>query len=266
MKGTITCVLCNFQTKSKRLFSYHIKKHHLKIKEYYDRFLKKKDDDICKRCGKQTKWNIGESRYGIYCGKSCMVLDTIIKRKQTWLLRNGVDNPSKAKKIKRKKECTTFQHYGVQNPLSSLVIQKQIQQKCLKKYGVKHFVMSIEKFKRTNKPYILPTGETIFKQGYEVNFLDYVFNNHFLNAKDIVFHPSPIEYNTEQTTHHYYPDFYIPRFNLIVEIKSTFTKAADKQFTLKKEATLKRGYDYICIIDNNFQEFFDKYLKDNKEK
>lgn len=65
-------------------------------------------------------------------------------------------------------------------------------------------------------------------------FIDYIFNDK--NKK-------------------YYPDYYLPDYNLIVEIKSKYTYECEKdQNEAKKEATLKCGYNFIFIINKDYTE------------
>jgi len=60
-------------------------------------------------------------------------------------------------------------------------------------------------------------------------------------------------------SHLYYPDFYIPKYNLIIEIKSSWTIITDKNMILKEYATIQNGFRYLRIIDNDF-EVFKNYL------
>lgn len=54
----------------------------------------------------------------------------------------------------------------------------------------------------------------------------------------------------------YYPDFFLPEYNLIVEIKSTYTfeKYLNKN-TAKKEKCIELGFNFIFIIDKDYKEF-----------
>jgi len=61
---------------------------------------------------------------------------------------------------------------------------------------------------------------------------------------------------------YYFPDFYIPKLNLIIEIKSWYTEKLDKNVSLKEQACKNQGYNYIRILDNNFENF-NNYLKEN---
>lgn len=48
---------------------------------------------------------------------------------------------------------------------------------------------------------------------------------------------------------------FIPKLNLIVEIKSWYTEKMDKNVEQKKGACVQQGFKYIRIVDNNFSEF-----------
>ena len=62
--------------------------------------------------------------------------------------------------------------------------------------------------------------------------------------------------------HTYHSDFYIDKYNLIVEIKSSYTYNYDIDKNLAKEKYSKlNGYNFIFIIDKNY-EYFNKLLED----
>jgi hypothetical protein len=110
-----------------------------------------------------------------------------------------------------------------------------------------------------SKKYTLPSGKVIHVQGYEDNFLNYVFNNNILQEEDFDFQNIPrFKYADVK---HYYPDFYIPKHNIIVEIKSEYTlQQSDK----RKYASIDiEKYKFIIIVDKEYQEF-DKLINDIK--
>jgi hypothetical protein len=109
------------------------------------------------------------------------------------------------------------------------------------------------------KKYKLPSGKIIYKQGYEPFFMDYVFQNNLLKEEEIDYRPKAIRYvDKEGKSRNYMPDFYIPKYNLIVEIKSTYVlETYDKFFPYKKQATLDKGFKYILCLDNIYDEFAD---------
>ena len=69
----------------------HIKWHNLTKKEYYDKFLKKENEGICLRCGKETNFINIHSGYFKYCSCDCSA-NSIEKQnsiKQTCLIKYG---------------------------------------------------------------------------------------------------------------------------------------------------------------------------------
>jgi transposase len=104
------------------------------------------------------------------------------------------------------------------------------------------------------KIYKLPSGKEISLMGYEPNFLDYVFENKLFSEEDINYSPNRIKYIQDNKKHYYFPDFYIKPLNLIVEIKSTYilNKQGRKNVEAKKTATIESGYNYVLILDNDF--------------
>lgn len=134
--------------------------------------------------------------------------------------------------------------------------------KCMLLYGVRSPVQNKDIHEKQQKnsyktrPYILPSGKIINKQGYEPQFLDYIFQNNILKEDEINYSVSAIKYidgaNKERK---YFADFYIPKWNLIVEIKSSFTNKLDKNVLLKEQACLSQGFKYVKIINNKFEEF-----------
>ena len=68
--------------------------------------------------------------------------------------------------------------------------------------------------------------------------------------------PKSIKYNYNNETKVYFPDFYLPEYNLIVEIKSKYTYELHKELNeCKKLSVLERGYNFIFIIDKNYIDF-----------
>ena len=106
------------------------------------------------------------------------------------------------------------------------------------------------------KNYILPSNKIIKILGYEPQFLNHIFDKKLLREEEINYNPQKIKYiGVDKKEHHYFPDFYIPKFNLIVEIKSTWIMQYDKNVYAKETFTKQAGFNYIRIIDNKFQEF-----------
>ena len=102
----IVCQMCRFEAKSlyglaRHLTTYHNQNH----KEYYDKYLKKEDDEICCTCKKEsTKFCSFTNGYTKYCSQICAWKDSNLleSRKQTYVARFGVDHPSKNREVKKK--------------------------------------------------------------------------------------------------------------------------------------------------------------------
>jgi len=77
-----------------------------------------------------------------------------------------------------------------------------------------------------------------------------------LREDEIVYKCTPIKYKDELgISHLYYPDFFIPKAKLVVEIKSKWTLKNDKHFSSKESAVKQSGFNFIVSIDNNFDSF-----------
>jgi len=101
------------------------------------------------------------------------------------------------------------------------------------------------------KDYQLPSGKWIKVQGYEhfaINELLKKYNEHEIFNKPLDM--PKIWYIGEDYRHHrYFPDFYIPKNNLIIEVKSIYTYKYDENVNiLKKQATEQLGYNFNFLI------------------
>ena len=190
------------------------------------------------------------------------------KARNTCLLKYGVKYPQQLDEVKNKIKETNLERYDSICASNNKEIREKINGECFKKYGVEHHIQrpDIQRKQlltmRLRKNYILPSGRSIILRGYEPDFLKYVFSNSLLKEDEIDYNPMGIIYYMNSEKHYYYPDFYIPKFNLIVEIKSWYTRyKLDSYFQNKREATINQGFNYICIVDSNYNEFRDKYFR-----
>jgi hypothetical protein len=94
-----------------------------------------------------------------------------------------------------------------------------------------------------------------YRGTYELDFLE----KYYLTYPDIVNGPA-VKYIFNDKDKVYHPDFYIPSLNLIVEIKSswTYNPIIDP---IKENATIASSYNFIMIINKNYNEFIEKYIK-----
>jgi hypothetical protein len=247
-QGLFVCEECGKQCKNKQGLGNHIYHHH-NDNEYYDKWLKESHEALCCICGKETKFiGIKAHGYSKYCSKKCITVETskhnlekygtkctlnidenIRKKKQTWMKNYGVDNPSKSTKIKNQKEKTLMIHYGVPYSFQDAKIIEKAQKTAL----------TLKHFKNTN----------IWYQGsYELDFLEKYYDSY----PEICRGPS-VKFIHKNKKHVYYPDFYIPSLNLIIECKNSYLLERDKDIIEAKEkATIANGYNYVMIVDKNY--------------
>jgi hypothetical protein len=144
------------------------------------------------------------AKYGVdNASKSLVVIDKIKesrklidyesinrKYKEAFLKRWGVDNPSKLKDVKNKKEKTNRDNWGVSNPFQSELIKDKIRKTNIEKYGYYHPVMSVDiknKIKKTNierwgvdnyKSSQIDKEETLISK--DPNYIKYISNSIYL--------------------------------------------------------------------------------------
>jgi hypothetical protein len=154
---------------------------------------------------------------------------------------------------------TILEIYGVDNPMKNGDVKNKMFLSIKNKYGVEHHMhleeivnkvfksgFKIHKYKDTN----------LYYQGtYEKDFLDKYYD--VVNIE----RGKPIEYIFNDIIHIYYPDFYIPELNLIIEIKSSkwYEEHLDKNL-LKRQSCINSGYNFMFIIDKNYN-IFEKIIK-----
>jgi hypothetical protein len=177
---------------------------------------------------KMKKTNI--ERYGTSC---IFKNDEFNKKiKKTIMEKYGVDNVSKSLYIKEKKEKTMMDRYGVKNPF--------------------RLPESVEKSQKNNMKTPLlryKNTEILYQGSYELDFLDKYENLNIQNGKRIKYY-----FNNLDSI--YISDFYLPEYNLIIEIKSTYTYNYDLDKNLSKQkATIQQGFNFIFIIDKKYDDF-----------
>ena len=117
-----------------------------------------------------------------------------------------------------------------------------------------------QRYKR--KCYVFQDGRERYVQGYEPHALKIFENRGYTTpeqvhcGKDIQF---TVPYLFEGKDHVYLPDIYLPQEHKIVEVKSTWTYAADKKKNLAKEAAcLSQGFQFEFWVLSRKGEFVDE--------
>jgi hypothetical protein len=197
------------------------------------------------------------------------------KSKQTLMKKLGVDNSMKSEATKEKSKKTCFKNWGVKFSFQSKNNKIKTKQKNLKKYNCENVFQNEEIKQKIKQGYIKKYNveypsqvkeihekqqmsgfktkyykELFYRGTYELDFLEKYYST--LNITK----SSSIKYFYENKNKIYYPDFFLSKYNLIVEIKSDYIYNKYLQKNLaKQQACLDRGYNFIFIINKNYEEF-----------
>jgi len=162
------------------------------------------------------------------------------KAKATNLKKYGVDMLMGTPNFIEKSKATKFDKYGD----SEFNNYEKAKATNLKKYGVENYAQTglVNGYKWYS--YTLPSGRIIKYQGYEGRYIPTLIKKY--GESNICFHGDNIpriKYVYNGITKYYFPDFYIPSKNLIIEIKSNFTLNANKEVNEAKfKSTVDAGY------------------------
>jgi len=208
-----------------------IKKYGVNNPKKYREFILKGKETCLRKYGNKN-YNNSELREKTNLNKYGFktILEDKNKIKQLLIKKYGVDNVSKLEWVKEKMKLTWLKKYGVDHPSKNPNIHK-------KQNG---FIA--KKFKNTN---------IYYRGSYELDFLNRYYDKfNIVNSKYF-------KYTLNDNDYIYYPDFFILQKKLIIEIKSSWVlKNQDFQKTeAKKETVINKGFNYIMIIDKNYNEF-----------
>jgi len=106
-------------------------------------------DNVCKVCGKPTRFDTFEKGYRKHCSTKCAKqdADVIARTKQTCLERYGVESPTQSKVVKDKTKSTNLKKYGG-HPRRLKQTQDKQRQTCLERYGNATY-RNTEQYKQT---------------------------------------------------------------------------------------------------------------------
>ena len=165
------CKECRKEFNSLIGLNSHISQKHNR-KDYYDRWLKKDEDNLCKICRNFTEF-IGLSKgYKNCCSKKCTLKyidqqakislnikyggntafckkETHEKSKITLLNKYGVNHNLKIPEVIENKKQTWLKNLGVDNPSKNNEIKEKKKKTCLKNYGIEYGFLDQEKCQKT---------------------------------------------------------------------------------------------------------------------
>jgi len=214
----------------------HINVFHSK-KLYYDKWLKEENEDICKYCGNKTEytgyWH-KKLGYNKYCSNVCRNKGRLNSIETTNIMKYNVKCSFSIPSTIEKRKKTFIKIYGVDNNMKSII---GFHKNFLSRIIIKHY-------KNTNLTY---------QGSYEYDFLEKFYKKYpdLKNGPSICYSKTKI----------YHADFYIPKLNLVVEIKNDYLANRDKEeIELKKKATVVNGFNYIMIINKKYN-LFKNYIR-----
>lgn len=170
----------------------------------------------------------------------------IEKAKSSMIRRHGVEYCSQKHEFREKSKATMLERYGVEyNSQIPEVSEKQMK----------------NSYKR--KEVITPSGKTITMQGYEPQaykiLLETYNEDEILSSRIDV--PTIWWFDDENKKHRYFVDFYIPKDNLMIEVKSERTFVTNKEKIEKSSKSCKEaGYKYELWVLNNKGEILNKIV------
>ena len=165
----------------------------------------------------------------------------------------GCENPMGNKKIRAKRKKTMIKKYGSEHALKNIECRENFKNSCLEKFGVESPMQNPNSFYKQQKSGFGAKvfSENLYYRGsYEHDFLKEYSKLFLIKNAD------RIRYEFKGKEKIYYPDFFIPSLNLIVECKNSYLITRDKdQIEAKKNAAISNGFTFIMIIDKNYNEF-----------
>lgn len=230
------------------------------------------DKELIKR---MQKTNL--ERYG--CTNNLHIPEIREKIKNDWIKKFGSDNPMKNKEVQEKSKQTNLRNRGVEYPAQCPIVLKKYKQsnikkygvdnifktdiprnKCFEKYGVYNALSCPDIFNKANrykrKKGLFPSGGKYVYQGYEnvaIALLCEIYEEENINIGDckripIIEYFNPIK-NKLCT---YFPDIFIKKDNLIIEVKSKYTfKQMIKENLAKHQACLNLGFNHEIWVCSN---------------
>lgn len=154
--------------------------------------------------------------------------------------------------VKAQKEKSYMERFGVRHHLASDQSKRKIKDTCFKNCGYESNMQNKDLFLKNMKSqyrlkdYILPSGKIIKLMGYEPQVLAHLLETEYAE-EDFDFENIPsIRYDSNRV---YFPDFFIPKENLLIEVKSSWTYKTDlEKNKLKAAASRQVGFKHITLI------------------
>jgi hypothetical protein len=193
------------------------------------------------------------------------------KMEETNILRYGSKNVFQNEEIKEKSRQTLIKNTGFNHNSKTPEFKEKFKQTMLQNYGVTHnmhvpeIAEKCSKSAYKRKEIVKSNGEIIYLQGFEPQAYEILLKSY--NEDEIItdnkLTPEIWWYDSIIKYHRYYPDFYIPKDNLIIEIKSERTFSLDDKKEKISETKLMcnfLNYNFELWILNEKGDILEKHI------
>jgi len=145
---------------------------------------------------------------------------------------------------------TMIENHGVEYSSQSPILREKTKKTWIKNYGVEHIMQNADLHEKQQKhrwkDYIMPSGKTVKIQGYEHFALDELLKTYsedeiIISRKDM----PEFWYEFDGKKRRYFPDIFIQKDNLVLEVKSSYTLNLDLEKNLaKQQSVISSGYNF----------------------
>src|ERR1035437_5539327 len=134
------CLICQKEFGCHGLPLHVIRSHNISAKDYYDKFIKQKNDGICGICSLPTKFKGICAGYAKACGKKCSSnLDsTKKKREETVIRKYNVKSTNQLESVKQKKIDSCIEHFGTSHHMKNPEFKKKFNNIMISLFGVEN--------------------------------------------------------------------------------------------------------------------------------
>lgn len=229
-----------------------------RVLERYPRYNQRLRVKFLCECGLETskRFEMLQIHRLPYC-EECSLKKKAERGKNTCMEKYGVSNAGKRPEVIQKIKEIFNAKYGI-HPKQTQEVQDKWKATCVEKYGGhpnqnKEVQVKSEATSFAFKDYMMPSGTVVKYQGYENLALDELVQ--LYEEEDICVGRSDVpsvNYYVGDKKHVYFPDFFIPSENKIIEVKSQWTIQLRRgNIEEKASATVKAGYKYEIWVYNH---------------
>lgn len=276
------CKICGFKVESFAGLAAHIQVHKVKSKEYYDIYLKGKNEDICSLCKKKTKYISLNKGYKKFCSECNIKLgwEKLSKQKkgktrEEIYSKEGLQKQKDAEEKRRekgfgvsKRKGKTYEEiYGeeraeeVKRNLSESHkgISQTKETRDKHSLTMKRKILSGEWSPNIHNNFTHWQSEVIvdgkvfkFRSTWEVEVFEQLKDVYPLS--EIEYETLRIPYKYDGIEHIYIVDFYIPLKRLAIEVKPTnslFDKQEQEKIRVCKEFCKQNNMIFVIFNEKN---------------